>query len=61
MSYELDELELYKNIINNLKNKKIVNYNNDIYDIKIYVSSGNLDKLKKNINNYNGYLVFDTE
>lgn len=61
ISYKLDELELYKNIINNLKNKKIVNYDNDVYDIKIYISSDNLNKLKKNINNYNGYLVFDTE
>ena len=61
MSYELDELELYKNIMNNLKNKKITNYDNDIYDIKIYISSDNLNKLKKNINNYNGYLVFDVE
>jgi len=61
ISYDLDELGMYRNIMNNLRDKKIVNYDNDIYDVKIYVSSENLDKLKKNINNYSGYFVFDME
>lgn len=61
ISYNVNELELYKDIINNLRNKKIVNYDNDIYDMKIYVSRNNLLILKKNINHYNGYDVFDIE
>lgn len=61
ISYRVNELELYKDVLNNLRLKRIVNYDGDVYDIKIYVSSDNLLRLKKNINDYNGYNVFDIE
>lgn len=51
VSMNYNEIEFYKDIINNLKDEKIVNY--DIgYEVKMYVSELNLTKLRKNINNY---------
>lgn len=58
ISYEYNEIEMYKNIFNNLKEEKIINYNS-IYDVKMYISEDNLMKLRKNVNNYNGYIVFE--
>jgi len=58
INYEYNELDVYKNVIDNLKEKKIVEYNN-IYDVKMYVSNDNLIKLRKNVNEYNGYIVFE--
>lgn len=58
ISYEYNEIEMYKNIFNNLQEEKIINYNS-IYDVKMYISEDNLMKLRKNVNNYNGYIVFE--
>ena len=45
-------------MIDNLSDKKIVNYDRT-YDVKVYVSSDNLTKLRKNVNEYSGYIVFE--
>ena len=58
INYDYNELEYYRQIIEDLTNKKIVNYDRD-YDVKIYVSNENLIKLRKNVNEYNGYVVFE--
>ena len=46
-----NEMEMYKEVIENLKNKMIVNYDMP-YGVKMYVSSDNLTKLRENINKY---------
>lgn len=51
ISTNYNGMEIYKDVINNLKEKKIVNYN-VAYEVKIYVSETNLTKLRTNINNY---------
>ena len=50
------EFNEYKDAMNNLKERKIINYD---YDVKMYISSDNLVKLRKNVNDYNGYIVFE--
>ena len=42
---------LLEEVIENLKNKMIVNYDMP-YGVKMYVSSDNLTKLRENINKY---------
>ena len=58
IGYEYDEIGLYKDIFNGLKNKKIVK---DLGEskIKIYVSIDNLTKLRENINKYTGNIYFE--
>lgn len=53
MGYDFDEISLYQDMLNDLKNKKITNYTK-YYDIKMYVSRDNLLKLRENINKYMG-------
>ena len=57
ISFDYNEMEFYRDVINNLKEEKIVNYDDGAYDVKIYVSNDNLTKLRENINNFNGYIV----
>ena len=54
---DYNEIDIYKNIFDGLKNEKIINYNKD-FDIKLYVSHDNLTKLRENINNYTGNVWF---
>ena len=58
LGYDYNELEMYSEIINNLKDKKIVNYDK-IYEIKMYISEDNLTKLRENINKYTGSIWFE--
>ena len=51
-SYCSDPIKLVREFINNLNNKKIIPINHEIYDIVVYTSKENIDKLK---NNYNAY------
>lgn len=55
---DYNELEMYKDVINNLKNKKIINYDMN-YDVKMYISEGNLTKLRENMNKYTGRIYFE--
>lgn len=55
---DYNELEMYRDVINNLKNKKIVNYDMN-YDVKIYISESNLTKLRENMNKYTGRIYFE--
>lgn len=55
---DYNELEMYKDVINNLINKKIVNYDMN-YDVKMYISEGNLTKLRENMNKYTGRIYFE--
>ena len=57
IAFEYNEIQVYKDIIKNLENKKIVNYDRN-YDIKVYISEDNLTRLRKNINNYTGEIYF---
>ena len=41
-----------REIIENLNNKKIVNFNSDLMEVNIYASKENIDKLKSNQNMY---------
>ena len=59
ISYDYNDIEIYKNIINGLKEKRIVNYDGDVYDVRIYMSLDNLTKLKENMNDFNGYIVYE--
>ena len=59
ISYDYNDIEIYKDIINGLKNKKIVNYDGDVYDVKIYMSLDNFTKLKENMNDFSGYIVYE--
>ena len=52
-----DDYEIYKNVLDGLKNEKIINYNKD-FIIKLYVSSDNLTMLRENINKYTGNIWF---
>ena len=56
--YEYDEIGMYKDIFNGLKNKKIVKDMGES-KIKMYVSIDNLTKLRENINKYTGNIYFD--
>jgi len=58
INYDYNDLEYYKDIIDDFINKRIVNYDR-YYDVKIYVSSENLTILRENINKFNGYIVFE--
>ena len=58
LDYDYNEIEFYRDVINNLKDRRIVNSNEMAYDVKIYISEDNLTKLKRNINDFNGYIVF---
>ena len=58
ISSECNGFELYKEVINGLKEKEIINNTNGSYRYKMYVSQDNLTKLRKNINDYRGYIVF---
>lgn len=58
IAFEYNEVDIYKEIINNLKDKKIVNYDRD-YDVKMYISDDNLTKLRENINKYMGYFYYE--
>ena len=58
ISFDYNEFEIYKDIIDNLKNKKIINYDGN-YDVKLYVSLENFTKLKENINKYVGYTLYE--
>jgi len=55
---DYNEIDIYKNIFDGLKNEKIIDYNKD-FDIKLYVSHDNLTKLRENINNYTGNVWFE--
>lgn len=55
---DYNELEMYKDVISNLVNKKIVNYDMD-YDVKMYISESNLTKLRENMNKYSGRIYFE--
>jgi hypothetical protein len=59
IGYDYNDIEIYKDIINGLKNKKIVNYDGDVYDVKIYTSLDNFTKLKENMNGFSGYIVYE--
>ena len=50
---DYNDMDLYKDIISNLKNEKIVIYDKN-YDVKMYVSEENLTKLRENISKYIG-------
>ena len=52
---DYNEIKFYKDMINNLKMKKIVSYDK-MFDIKMYISYDNLIMLRENLNNYNEYL-----
>lgn len=58
LGYEFNEIDLYKDILNDLCDKKIVNYSKN-YDVMIYVSSDNLTKLRENINKYYNDVYFE--
>ena len=45
-------IELAKEFISNLNNKKIISVNNEIRDIKVYASKENIEKLKYNEQQY---------
>lgn len=45
-------ITMARQIIENLNNKKIVNFNSDLMEVKIYASKENIDKLKSNQNTY---------
>lgn len=47
-----DPFNIVREIIDNLNNKKIVNFNSDLMEVKIYASKENIDKLKSNQNTY---------
>ena len=55
---DYNELEMYKDVINDLVNKKIVNYDMN-YDVKLYISESNLTKLRENMNKYSGGIYFE--
>lgn len=59
IGFGFNELEFYKYIIDNFKEQKIVNYDDKAYDVKIYLSEDNLKILKRNLNEYNGYTMYD--
>ena len=58
VNFEYNELDLYRDIIDNLKDGKIVNYN-EIYDVKMYISKDNLNRLRENINRWSGEIIFE--
>ncbi len=43
-----DPINIVREIIDNLNNRKIVNFNSDSMEVKIYASKENIDKLKSN-------------
>ena len=45
-------MDIVRDVINDVNNKKIVDYSH--YDIKIYTSSENIDKINNNKLNYFG-------
>ncbi len=47
-----DPINIVREIIDNLNNRKIVNFNSDLMEVKIYASKENIDKLKSNQNMY---------
>ena len=51
--YDYNNINVLKNIINDLKNKKINKYDNDYEIDKIYISESNLTKLRENYLKYN--------
>lgn len=51
-SYCSDPIKLVREFINNLNDKKIISIDNEIYDIVVYTSKENIDKLKNNYNSY---------
>jgi len=51
MDIDYNEIDMYKGILKDLEDKRIVNYDR-IYDIKMYVSNDNLTKLRENIDKY---------
>ena len=58
VDYDYNEMGLYKEIFDNLKDNKIVNYDR-LYEVKMYVSYDNLIKLRENINKYTGNIWFE--
>jgi hypothetical protein len=58
IGYEYDEIGMYKDIFDGLKNKKIIS-NDGETKIKMYVSIDNLTKLRENINKYTGNIYFE--
>ena len=58
IGYEYDEIGMYKDIFDGLKNKKIIS-NDGESKIKMYVSIDNLTKLRENINKYTGNVYFE--
>ncbi len=47
-----DPIDTVRSIIENLNNRKIVNFNSDLMEVKIYASKENIEKLKSNQNMY---------
>lgn len=45
-----DPINIARKVIENINDKKIIDFNNDLMDIKIYASKENIDKLKSNQN-----------
>ena len=58
VSFNYNELDLYKSIIEGLKNEIIIDYDN-AYNVKMYISENNLTKLRENINKYYGNIYFE--
>lgn len=48
-----DPIKLLNQVIENLNNKKIIPFNNEMYSVKIYASKDTLEKIKNSITIYN--------
>ena len=55
---DYDEFEIYKEIVNNLKKRKVVSYTSSC-EVKMHISESNLTKLRENINKYSGMIYFE--
>ena len=51
-SFCSDPINLIKEIINNLNDKKIISFDSELADIKIYASKENIEKIKNNEKEY---------
>ena len=51
-SFCSDPINLIKEIINNLNDKKIISFDSELVDIKIYASKENIEKIKNNEKEY---------
>lgn len=57
----INPMKLIKDEIKSINNKKIINLNNAIYNIKIHASKENIDKLKSNELNHNSTVDYYEE